>query len=377
MPLLKTAYLNTCNKRIRFFIFVFFFHLLITLFICRLAFAHPMGADGDMFTYRIQPNDTLIDLASVYTLNEGNWKILQNINQIDDPTKLPIGKVLRIPFTLIPTKESYATLVHRQGQVFLNDEPINKGDLIKAGDTLRTNTHSFATILLEDDSSISLPENTELYFQQINQFVGIPIVDVIFELKNGSLETNVDPNDKGVGRYEIHTPVSVTGVRGTQMRINSAQQTSRTELIKGHAQVHTKSIKLHMLSSQQGAYVDDSGQLKVAHLPNAPKVISNEPSQGGRKIRIAPMNNAKAFLVQIATDPLGQRIISRNYTTENEFFLFPKQNGEHYAFIRAIDEQNFMGLDTLVQFPGRPILLTRDKQPVLSGFGQVIFVGSP
>src|SRR5690625_7917170 len=70
-------------------------------FMAQQSFAQPSGADQDMFTYRVQANDTLIDLAQRYTLEEDNGQILQSLNDVADPKRLPIGKTLVIPFSLI------------------------------------------------------------------------------------------------------------------------------------------------------------------------------------------------------------------------------------------------------------------------------------
>src|SRR5699024_11330072 len=69
-------------------------------FVILKSFAQPTGAEQDMFTYLVQANDTLIDLAERYTLNKDNWKILESLNDFDDPKRLPISKTLIILFDL-------------------------------------------------------------------------------------------------------------------------------------------------------------------------------------------------------------------------------------------------------------------------------------
>jgi len=86
---------------------------------------------------------------------------------------------------------------------------------------------------------------------------------------------------------------------------------------------------------------------------------------------------ARYYYVQISSDPQGQHIVHHQRFDEPEFSLSPVQAGTHYAFIRAVDEQGFMGLDTVVDFPGRQVLRSGSGQPVRTAFGLVVFSGAP
>lgn len=353
------------------------FFCLFVLFSYRLADAQPLGAEKEFFTYRIQPNDTLIQLATDYTLDANNWRTLQDLNGVEDPYRLPIGKVISIPFSLIPVRPSEGVLVHTQGNVQLNGSTASVEDIINSGDSLSTGVNSFATVQLEDNSSISLPANSTLLFKQINQFEGVPLSDVIFELSSGTVETQAAPQGQGVGRYEIHTPVSITGVRGTRLRISSAESGSRTELLQGQAHIEADHLAPHMLRAQQGAALDQSGALQVAELLDAPRIRTAQPHSGGIQVELEPLSGAQHYQVLMTSDPQGHRIIHSAQFTEPQFFLAPVQAGTHYAFIRGIDAQGFAGLDTNIDFPGRRVLLSADGRPVRTAFGQVVFSGTP
>lgn len=341
-----------------------------------LVMAQPQGAEKELFTYRIQPNDTLIKLAENYTLDAGNWQVLQELNHIEDPYKLPIGKIISIPFSLIPVRASTGVLVHRQGQVLINGVTAATEDTVQSGDTLSTGANSYATIELEDESTISIPAQSSLLFKQINQFVGVPLSDVIFELNDGALETQAAPDGRGVGRYEVHTPVSITGVRGTKIRVSSSRTQSRTELVQGQAHIEAEAIQPRMLQARQGAALDEQGRLLVVDLPAAPQIRTAQAVSGGLQVALEPDAQARYYHVQIASDPKGQHIIDHQQFDESEFSLSAVQAGTHYAFIRAVDEQGFMGLDTMIDFPGRRVLRSGNGQPVRTAFGLVVFSGA-
>lgn len=352
---------------------VFLFFCLF--FVALKGLAQPTGAEQEMFTYRVQANDTLIDLAERYTLNKDNWKILQSLNDIDDPKRLPIGKTLTIPFELIPVQPTTAELIHIQGEVLLNQRPATVHSKIHPGDLLKTGSNSYATVGLQDQSTLSLPENTKILFQQINEFQGVPISDVIFVLEEGTLETHADPKQQGVGRYEIRTPISITGVRGTKMRVGADQQGSRTELLQGHAHIQGMQLAPHMLQAYQGAAMDNNGQLHVTRLLDAPSIIDSDKSKGGAQVTLAPVKQANHYVAIIATDPDGKHIIGQQQSNEPYFDLPVFRSGTHYAFIRAVDEYGLMGMDTMIDYPGRRVLLDRSGQPVRTRHGQAVFSG--
>lgn len=344
-------------------------------FMAQQSVAQPSGAEQDMFTYRVQANDTLIDLAQRYTLDEDNWQILQSLNDVADPKRLPIGKTLVIPFSLIPVQPTTAELIHLQGEVLLNDRPAALHSTIQPGDRLKTGQNSFATIGLQDQSTLSLPENSQIHFQQINQFQGVPIADVIFVLEEGSLETNADPEQRGVGRYEIHTPISVTGVRGTKMRVRTGAQTTQTELVEGRAHIQGLQLAPRILKARQGATLDEAGELRVSDLLDAPEVIQAKKDHGGLQVTLQPVEGATHYVALIAADAQGQQIIGQQHSTQPYFDLPAYHAQTHYALIRAVDEQGLMGMDTIIDYPGRQVLLDGSGQPVRTRFGQAVLTG--
>src|SRR5690606_24794352 len=112
--------------------------------------ARPLGAQGNDFLYQVEPHDTLEQLARRYTLRAEHWPELQRLNQVEDPYRLPIGKVLRIPLSLIPEQPATATIVHVAGQVAADGRPVRPGDILRANQSLRSDAGSTATLQLED-----------------------------------------------------------------------------------------------------------------------------------------------------------------------------------------------------------------------------------
>src|SRR5699024_1289801 len=154
-------------------------------------------------------------------------------------------------------------LIHTQGEVLLNQRPAAVHSTIHPGDRLKTDPNSFATVGLQDQSTLSLPEDAQILFQQINDFQGVPISDVIFVLEEGSQQTHADPEQKGVRRYETPTPSRLTGLRGRKRGGRAEQPGSRTELTHGRAHTDGTQLAPQTPQAQQGAAMDSTGQLHV------------------------------------------------------------------------------------------------------------------
>lgn len=358
----------------------FFYSLLSSLALLGLAWpvaqAEPAGALQDNFIYIVESGDTLSNLADLYTTHPTVWRQLKNLNQVQDELALPIGKQLKIPFTLIPVIATKASLTHTQGQVWLNDSPISDQQLLQAGDVIRTGPNGFATLELEDQSTISLPHDSELSIRQLNAFERTRLTDAILDLHKGSIETRVAPEKSGVGRFEIHTPLSVTGVRGTNLRMHTEAQLDRTELLTGKAHFDTVTEKHQDLKAQQGVAIQSDGASQIVPLLPAPQITTAQQGRNGWETTLQPVAGADHYLVQITLDSAGTQVVNR-YTipfNETTVRLVASRPGEHFAFIRAIDSKGIMGMDAKTSFLGQLTLLDSRGLRVTSLYGLPILL---
>ena len=88
---------------------------------------------------------------------------------------------------------------------------------VEIGDTVRTGLDSAIKIVLVDDTTLSLGEDTELVLESF--VVGAAAtreVSVLRHLK-GQIRTRVGEAFGGTTRVEIHTPTTVMGVKGTEL----------------------------------------------------------------------------------------------------------------------------------------------------------------
>ncbi|MGB6242354.1 MAG: FecR domain-containing protein [Castellaniella sp.] len=332
--------------------------------------AHPLGAQGDYFLYQVEPGDTLEALARHYTLNPANWRVLQTLNQVADPYRMPIALILRMPLDLIPRQPAHATVTHLNGTVTRNGQTLQTGDRLETGDTLRSGPGS-VTLTLEDHSLLTIAPDTEVQVRNLQTFRGSGLSDTVLGLPQGSVESSVAPDDTGVGRFEIRTPATVTGVRGTQLRVHADASGSRHEVLSGQAAIQNTARAEQVLANSYGAAYDASGTLQgtQALLP-APRIHPATPDTAS--LAWDPVPGAAAYRVRIALDAAGTQQLSTQRVTQTQIALAHTQAGSRYAFVRAINALDIEGSDASLRLQGSGGLLSSDDRPVLSSNGEPV-----
>jgi len=371
-------FIHQLLDKIVFMILIRFFR--IALLACGLtiwsqAVAQPAGAKGDDFLYRVVQGDTLGELARRYTTSSSNWSVLQRLNGIEDPYRLPIAKLLHIPFSMIPTRESTARVLHVFGVVRADGRALAADSSVAQGQTIETGSNGFVALILSDDSVVSIPPSSTVIVQRLQEFIGAGLTDSILQTKAGSVETQVAPNDTGVGRFEVRTPVSVTGVRGTRLRVHVADDGSRSEVVSGMAGVDGSASSEIILREQQGMAIGPEGQSSgVRRLLPAPQLSAPARGPGGWMAIFEPVEGASSYMVSVAKDPEGGQLVSRKKIAAPPVSFAASAPGTHYVFVRAIDEAGVGGMDARQEFEGAFVLMDGAGGPILAGSGHPITV---
>lgn len=345
------------------------------LMLSQSAMAQPAGAKGDDFLYRIMRGDTLGELAQRYTMDFSNWSALQRINAVEDPYRLQVAKVLRIPFSMIPMRESSARVLHVAGHVSVDGGTLSAASAVSEGQTVQTGADGFAALQLADDSVVSIPPSTALAVKRLREFVGAGLTDSVFEMNAGSVETRVAPKETGVGRFEVRTPVSVTGVRGTRMRVHAAAGGSRSEVVSGMAGVDATAASEMVLREQQGVAIDTGGRsLGIRALLPAPRLSEPARGPGGWQADFDPVAGAAGYVVSVARDAEGGHLVSQQKIDAPPARFAASGPGTHYVFVRALDDAGIGGLDARATFEGAFVLMDGSANPILAGDGSLIIV---
>ncbi|MEN4917200.1 FecR domain-containing protein [Achromobacter spanius] len=343
------------------------------------AFGQPAGALGEDFIHRVRPGDTLIDLAARYTRNQANWTRLQTLNSVVTPEALPIGLELHIPLSMIPVRDAQARIVHVSGQAALDGKAPQPGTAVSEGSTLETSPNGFVTLELADGSKLTLPSSGAVELTRLRQFEGTALTDSVINVRRGSVESTVAPAGNGVGRFEIRTPVAVTGVRGTRFRVQSGSEGVRSEVLEGsvrlqpHAPGATPPAKPVAVTGGHGAAVGADGTVSgVRPLLTAPQLGDPVRAGGAWTSAFAPVPGAQSYLVRVSRDADGTLPVSSASFPGTDIRFTAPGPGTFYVSVRAVDSLGLHGQDSVRAFEGANMLLTSFGLSVTSGAGGLV-----
>ncbi|WP_251865776.1 FecR domain-containing protein [Achromobacter sp. Marseille-Q4962] len=343
------------------------------------ALAQPAGALGEDFIYRVRPGDTLIELATAYTGNPSNWNPLQTLNRVITPELLPIGLELRIPLSMIPERPAQATVAHVSGQATRDGKAVQPGERVAEGSTIATAPGGFVTLQLADGSTLTVPSEGAVELQRLRQFEHSHLTDSVIRVRQGTVESSVAPAGQGVGRFEVRTPVAVTGVRGTRFRVQAAANGMQSEVLEGSVRLQPhapQAAPARTVAVQRGfgAKVAADGRMsEVRPLLAAPRLGPAQRLGGGVwTSAFAPVPGARQYLVRVSRDPQGALPVSSTVYATNDIRFSASRAGTHYVSVRAIDELGLGGEDAIVSFEGANQLMTSYGLGVSSGSGGLV-----
>ncbi|MGZ3237178.1 MAG: FecR domain-containing protein, partial [Burkholderiaceae bacterium] len=165
-------------------------------------------------------------------------------------------------------------------------------------------------------------------------------------LLRGHVESQVSPLEQNKGRFEVHTPLGVAGVRGTNFRVGITENGTANEVISGNVEVghHGKPSPL-TLHAGQGNIIDAKSVGKAVDLLPAPQLVENptltEPTSA--EISLTSVPGARAYHVQISSDAEGQNVFSETQATGNKFAIQGVREGNYFARISSIDQYGLEG----------------------------------
>ncbi len=96
---------------------------------------------------------------------------MQQQNRIADPHAIPVGKVIFIARNLLKFRPANAKLISVRGQVMAGSGIASVGQALQEGADISTGPSSFATMLLDDGSRISLPSNSNVRIRRLRSYV--------------------------------------------------------------------------------------------------------------------------------------------------------------------------------------------------------------
>ena len=312
------------------------------------------------FVHTAKDGDTLIGLASRYLVMPNNWQPLQNLNKIADATRIRPGTPIRIPLADMKTDAATVSVVALSGPVESSAGKLTPGTALGEGANVKTGDNGFVTLRLADGSTMVVQSKSQVKLEiarTIANTGGVPITRL--GLTSGRVEAQVRKRDGAAGRFEIATPTSNMGVRGTSFRVSAdaAGKSSGGEVVEGIVAVTSTSSASNDtpldLAAGYGTIIE-SGKLPLppVQLLAAPN-LRDAPSLQERillRFKFAPLAGATSYRAQVAVDREFTQLRAETTFASPEAKFGDLADGNFFLRVRAVDKQGIEGGDAVLPF---------------------------
>ncbi len=309
-------------------------------------------------TYYAQAGDTLSSIATQLTTRSGNWVALGKLNHISKDISIPIGTGIVIPADLLPDEPNQGRIIAFSGQVTASAANGGKirivaDAILQEGAELETGGNSFLTLALADQSRISLPSNSRIRLSKLRmaRYTKSPRTEI--SLLQGRVESHVTPLGGNKGRFEIHSPFSVTGVRGTHFRVALNHQQLANEVLSGSVEVGRPGAPAALtLTGGQGNLVSAEQIGRALDLLPAPRLagVSTVAADATLRFELLPVTGARTYQVQIASDSDAQNILTESHAATPQVSTQDLPEGTYFVRLSAIDAAGLEGMSRSSRF---------------------------
>lgn len=310
------------------------------------------------FIHTATSGDTLIGLADRYLVEKKNWQLILNENKIPDPRRIKPGTEIRIPIALMRSEPATAKVIAVQGSVEGTTGALEKGAVLNEGAGIKTGENGSVTLQLADGSTIIVQSKSQVKLEVARILAntgGVPSTTVA--LASGRVESSVEKRKKQGARFEISTPTSNMGVRGTRFRVSADEsgKISRGEVLEGVVAVASAAAtpKPLDLGAGFGSVVEEG---KAASAPiallAAPDLSTAATLQERLVLRFkfADVAGATSYRGQVATDSAFNNLLADEVFKTPEAKFANLDDGQYFFRARAIDKVALEGSDAVRAF---------------------------
>jgi hypothetical protein len=364
-----------------------------------LAAGVAAAQDAPVVRHTVKSGETLISICQKALPSPCDWHEVQRLNGVTNPMRLVPGQVLQWPAPPPPAPEEPFTvdLVHAHGQVTVDRQgsaasAVVGGAQLRTGDTVRTGSHSSASMRFPDGSRLVLHSRSAVVLERLNKRPANAGPDTQLRLQGGTLDTHVQPAAAGepVPRLQIRTQVANLGVRGTDFRTRFRDGVMSLEVLQGRVEAAA------VLSAASAASAAPSSPPVVAQVSGGTGLIATPEGLGAvRALPAAPHLQSLPVLVQhlpLLLDFTGtprasrwsarvsapgapdQPLLEGSFSTPMARWPDLLPDGTYELRVRAADETGLEGADAIASFvlkarPLAPVLKEPESEPASAAIG--------
>ena len=313
----------------------------------------PPAAPWSCHTHIATEGDTLIGLGQRYLARPLEWPLLARLNHVANPRRIPIGSPLCVPLERMRSAPRTVQVLDAVG-----DTNAHPGDILQAGQRLRTGGNGYITLQLADGSVVKVQSATEAVLQSSQAHEPAGVLRTAWQLLRGRIESLVTRQPAAPPRFQIQTPQATLAVRGTEFRVTAQQDRTLAETLSGAVAVQ-QGPRQALVSAGQGTLADAQAGLTPPQPLPAPPDIAGVPVLFERplvRIALPPLAPNHRYRVQVADDADFRRVRAEVDSTEALVRLADLPDGAYHWRVRTSDASGLAGADATghLQLKARP-----------------------
>lgn len=347
-------------------------------------FIAPASAEETMWRYTVRPGDNLITLGKRHLINADDWTVLQRINRVQDPYRLPIGSVLRMPLALVKQTAANAEVIFVSGQAHWQQSathwaPLQIGKQLGPGAVIVTKENSKVVIQFADGSTTNVVSNSTLSLDALSLYSGGAMVDTKLRLQKGQIETNANPEHIQGNKMQVITPSAIAAVRGTTFRVTADEAVTTQETLDGR--VGLNAANQEVMVNQGFGSKAEQGKQPIPPVVLLPAVDTSSFNAQHAALpvtfEVPPMKGAERWVAKVATDAGFNQLVAEGEFNTNQLAFADVPDGQLYLNLRAKDSEGIVGYEAVYAFnvnarPFQPEIVSptadavvREAQPTL------------
>ena len=314
--------MRTFQKSMRFSVVALFY--LVLAGALTGAIAQSLDRTPKYYTYKVKQGDSLNFIIGKYLIDGTSLNQLLEVNPNIDQTQLQPGQLILLPRPLIrfTVSEAVVSRLRCDDQVYQSGSAValKPGSIIRQGDIIKIPPRCDVSLQFEDRSTVRMPSGGSIEVRILRHSLLEKSPEVELRLLNGSVHVKVPKRQGGDAPFEINTPNSVAGVRGTDFRVSfdQASGSGKLEVSSGLVAAQGAADALAAkVGGQKGVVIPKTGLADpVEDLPEPIRFVSAQVQKmtGWDMLVFAGSpNSAKYFLKEgyrvngpIERDTIGQ-----------------------------------------------------------------------
>lgn len=332
------------------------------------------GAGADTITYHVKKGDNLYTLAERYFARTIDYRIVQRLNRVADPYRLPVGQPLIVPRKILRKEPVQAVIQSYRGVVLVDSRPALVGMTVHERNLIETGQKSFVALRLPDETTVALPSLTRVRVERMRRTLLANNVERSFAIEAGGARAKVTPMDDPHSDFRFTTPVASSAVRGTEfrMKFDEASQRATSEVLAG-AIDFTAGKAQYRLDAGFGSASDLSAPIALLAAPDLvrPGRIQDEEQL---HFAVKPIPGASGIFVQIALDAGFLDIVDEERSASSDIQLPGLPNGSYFIRVMGVDTHVLEGQASTYSFERRLNRLTTSLETSRAGrYRQYLF----